>query len=212
MYGVKTHSMHADTPLKRLSNPSSLGFILNDRLKGILPDFRKRSHRYFIKTHAVLDRKHYIEEDDRAIYIVRDGRDALVSRAHFFADVYKEYKGQFQETLRRLVVEDIKYRPWSQSVMTWTDRPHTAYLYYEDLVASPVRLEVVSICRVMEALRVSIPRKDIKIPKFSNLHRSNPAFFRKGKAGAWREEMPEDLQKAFWERNQEGMEYHGYPR
>lgn len=209
MYGVKTHST-PDRLLSPLAIAGSLGMVFTSKIIRLLPAFRKRPQRYFIKTHAVLDHKNHIEEDDRAIYIIRDGRDTLVSRAHFYADAFPEYRGQFEKTLHRLVVGDMPCRPWGQSVMTWADRPRTAYLHYEDLVAGPVKLEALSICRAMEALGVSISRKDIKIPKFASLHKSNPVFFRKGKAGAWREEMPEDLQKIFWENNQEGMEYYGY--
>jgi len=184
--------------------------VFTSKVMDLLPAFRERSQRYFVKTHAVLDRKNHVQVGDRAIYIIRDGRDTLVSRAHFYADAFPEYRGQFEETLRRLVVGDMKCRPWSPSVMTWADRPRTAYIHYEDLVAGPAPLGTLVIARAMEALGVSIPRKDVKIPKFASLHRSNPAFFRKGKAGAWREEMPAELQEVFWENNRRGMEYYGY--
>ncbi len=212
MYGVKTHST-LDILLSRLPSALSSGFtfVPGKKLKGLLPAFRERSQRYFIKTHAALDRPHHIDGGDNAIYIIRDGRDTLVSRAHFYVSEFPEYKGQFQETLRRLVSNEMPCRPWSESVMTWADRPRTAYLYYEDLVPGPLR-PVLAIHGAMETLRVSIPRKDVKIPKFSTLHKSSPTFFRKGKVGVWKEEMSKELQDIFWKNNQEGMEHYGYAR
>lgn len=207
LYGIKTHSMHADAPLNKDNLKGPLGFVINARLKSRLPAFRERRRRYLIKTHAVLDRPNYIEEDDRAIYVVRDGRDALISRAHFFADRYKEYEGDFGRTLERLVTNDIRYRPWSESVMTWADRPNTAYVHYEDLVIDPF----MAIRDAMITLGVAIPEKAQKMPKFASLHDVDPAFFRAGRALSWMWEMPKELQEVFWENNHRGMEHYGYP-
>jgi len=206
LYGIKTHSMHADAPLNRQDYRVAYGFVINDKLKNKLYRLRDRPQRYFIKTHAVLDKPNYIQDEDKAIYIVRDGRDALVSRAHFFADKYAEYKGHFIGTLKRLVIEDIKYRPWSESVMTWAARPNTAYVRYEEMVVDPFG----ALGAAMAKLGVSIPKKSREMPKFTTLHDSDSTFFRRGAARAWVDEMPEELIQEFWTRNWRGMVYYGY--
>jgi hypothetical protein len=48
------------------------------------------------------------------------------------------------------------------------------------------------------------------MPTFDYLHGEFPELCRKGKVGAWRDEMPADLQELFWERHREAMARFGY--
>jgi hypothetical protein len=47
---------------------------------------------------------------------------------------------------------------------------------------------------------------------FEVLNQLQPAFFRKGRTGAWREEMPPALHRLFWQRHGETMTALGYNR
>jgi hypothetical protein len=48
------------------------------------------------------------------------------------------------------------------------------------------------------------------MPDLASLHERWPQFFRKGKAGSWREEMPIGLHELFWRHHAQAMNACGY--
>ena len=111
----------------------------------------------------------------------------------------------FEERLDALVSR----RTWSRHVRTWRTRSApTAILHYEELAADPAGV----LQRACDELEVPLPESTGEPVPFEVLHKRNPVIYRKGKAGAWREEMPARTERRFWKIHGEEMEALGYSR
>ncbi len=148
-----------------------------------------------------------------AVYIVRDGRDALVSYAHFaLSFVYKNAAEVvsadiLRNTIRDLILEpNSPYRTWSQNVEEWTTRKNTVVLLFEDLITQPAR----AADRAVTALGLNLPIVSQEIPTFRELKTVDPNFFRRGKKGEWQEVFNADLYDLFWQHNGATMTRFGY--
>jgi hypothetical protein len=139
---------------------------------------------HFVKTHE-------LATDDvfPAIYVVRDGREALVSLAHFLIDseignIGHDTAVHYWQTLHELITTNERYVGWSQKVQSWLHRPRTALVKFEELVKKPVEV-------VREALhKLQIDPRTERSPgqsvaSFDELHRESPRFFRAGASGTW---------------------------
>lgn len=118
-----------------------------------------------IKTHELPG-----PDTHRVIYIVRDGRAALVSYCHYL----RNFLGR-NITLEAAISGD-ELPSWSHHVDTWTlsGRSNLLLIRYEELVlARPDLLQKLSAF----IGRTVIRPYDIS---FSELHRLMPAFFRRG--------------------------------
>ena len=162
---------------------------------------------YFTKTHELPG-----EDSYPAIYIVRDGRDTLVSYAHFTIEIHNQNEcnktNDFYQTLCNLIRSTDAFGGWSQHVLSWISRKScTAIVKYEDMMQDP--LSTIQGC--LDQLGVTLdPQPDFAIPMFDKLHQYFPDFFRKGKIGSWKSEMPDDLHHLFWEYHAQAMEKIGY--
>jgi hypothetical protein len=136
----------------------------------------------------------------RAIYIIRDGRDVLVSYWHF-CNQRDGTQISFSEFLKKSADTTYFYGPWREHVLGWLDAKLDAKLVirYEDMICDPVRV-------LTEALRfVGISRSDKHIQDAVNrasfdelreLEREkglslaqlkSVTFFREGRVGSWRD-------------------------
>lgn len=182
------------------------GFEQLAKLELSFAEMSESAERYFIKTHDLPD------DDNPAIYLVRDGRDALVSHANFVLEydlkVVGPSRALFNDTLRSLIETDSSFGGWSGNVRAWTARSApTAIVRFEDLVADPIR----NVRRAANEIGFRSPEAGATgLLTFDELHRSHPEFFRRGKVGTWREEMPDDLHELFWRRHGETMGLLGY--
>src|SRR5262245_33348568 len=81
---------------------------------------RRSGEVHFIKTHRRRDER--VQEDDRAICLVRDGRDALVSYARMLSEDEPE---AFEEKLRELIdaPDGRGTGRWGANVLSWLERP-----------------------------------------------------------------------------------------
>lgn len=158
----------------------------------------------FIKTHGPP------ADDAPAVCIVRDGRDALVSYAHYLRCFDPAASGQpFGEVLSELISATDVHCNWSLCVNAWRARggsAPTAWLRYEALVEDPTA----AVAGCLARLGLDLKPTGGALPDFAELHRAWPAFFRKGKCGAWREEMSDELHRLFWRRHGAMMEEFGY--
>lgn len=201
--GIETYSIHDD----RLSQRIGLAGTVGHRPLASLPS-SPASTPSFVKTHRVPD------DTEPAIYLVRDGRDALVSYARYRV-AYRSKPGRARSVdseLRDLIEGLGPFGKWASHVFAWTrDRRGgtTTLVRFEDLIARPV-----------EVLRDALAETDTglevleagTIPTFEELHDRWPDFFRKGEAGTWRTEMSEEIQDLFWATNGDAMTYLGYTR
>jgi hypothetical protein len=160
---------------------------------------------FLVKTHDLPG------EDFPAIYLVRDGRDALVSHAHFVLEYdvrLPRDPERVRETLESLIAGEHSFGGWSRNVLAWTQRQtRTVVVRFEDLVAHPLDELRKAVAAV--GLTLHEERTD-DLPTFDDLNAQMPAFFRRGRVGGWRDEMPDDLHKLFWRRHGAVMTQLGY--
>lgn len=172
-----------------------------------LEEMRRSSQIYAVKTHELPG------DDSPALYLARDGRDCLVSYAHFDLQV-NQGKGsysqqEFSSVLTNLIVLNKSFGGWSRHVQEWTQRPApTAVIHFHDLIARPLPSVQAGLDRLGLALP---PTPSGSIPGFSELHERRPDLFRRGQIGSWRDEMPEVQQRLFWQHHALGMEILGAP-
>lgn len=190
-------------------NPRSLASELSlDPDADLRTALRELDETVFVKTHRVAPR----QDDDPALYLVRDGRDSLVSYAHFMKarGVPRFASLSFEEILAALLErDDHPYGSWSGNVRSWLDRDApTALVKFEELVEDPVA----TVRGALASLGVPLPEPDGRLPSFEELHRRNPLVFRRGKVGSWRSELPKRLEKRFWRLHGTEMEELGYNR
>jgi hypothetical protein len=160
----------------------------------------------FTKTHDLIA----ADESSPAVYVVRDGRDAYVSYAHFarHTDPAGLAAMSFDAVLRLLVTSPDHFGGWSRHVDTWTRRARTAVVFYEDLLADPAG----AIERACTVLGVVLPPPSGQLTTIDELRTRDPLNFRKGRAASWKEEMPADVERLFWELHGATMARLGYAR
>lgn len=143
----------------------------------------------FVKTHSVADAG---IETTSAIHLVRDGRDAIVSLAHFMQDALEE-KRPLAELMELLISGQQGFDSWAVHTLTWLGRP-TVLIDFESLVDEPIQV----VADAIETLEIGIDlNRDAEVKSFGELRRLAPMFWRRGKVGSYKDEMPEKLQEAF---------------
>lgn len=160
-----------------------------------------------------------------AIYLVRDGRDALVSMAHQRKDIIAT-GSDFNENLKMAIVAEYGgyFGGWSENCRQWVQRAQLV-IRYEDLISNTQE--------TMERVRklMHLPEPDYtRIPTFEQLKFGRPQygngteellgnlkvdnypekFYRKGKAGGWKDYMDDEMHDLFWSYHGEMMEHLGY--
>lgn len=161
----------------------------------------------------------------KAVYLVRDGRDAMVSIAHHRSDIVAPGSNFLNNMKAAIYAEnDSFFGGWSKNVEQWLARADLV-IRYEDLICDPAA--------ATERIRqlAGLPQSDYsRIPGFRELKYGTPRYgsgmdrdlseeerkalatknFRKGKAGAWQEEMPQELVDLFWSIHGDTMVRLGY--
>lgn len=125
--------------------------------------------RHFIKTH------HPPKDDQPCIYIVRDGRKAVLSYYYHFQQFFPDEK----RSLLDLVLGHDYYGDWTSHYRSWDPkrRPRTLLLSYEALLNNPAA----EIARIAEFLNLGAPLHVWRNP-FALLQQQDSEFFRKGTA------------------------------
>lgn len=179
----------------------------------------------FVKTHLLPDDLEPSDQGIPAIYLVRDGRDAMVSIAHHRSDIVNP-GSDFEMNLREAIVaaEGSFFGGWSENVLKWLERADLI-IRFEDLVKNPIE----QFKRVEALLPMPSANWD-NLPDFSEMKFGNPKyggqttskrikispqefskrFFRKGKAGSWKVDMPADMLDLFWRKHGHVMDRLGY--
>jgi Sulfotransferase domain len=162
---------------------------------------------HFVKTHDLPG-----TDSSPAIVLVRDGRDAVVSYAHFLLKTEKGIENptaaDFEQALEH-VIRSQEYGGWSQNVNAWADRVgDDNIIRYEDLISNPIDVST----GILHRFSLNGGPLFGTAPSFQELHVSIPWFFRRGVPGGWKDEMPGRLQDLFWTRSGDAMERFGYLR
>ena len=146
----------------------------------------------------------------RVVYLVRDGRDAMVSYFHYLEGTQKR-----KIDFLKMVTTGAELFPgkWHQHVEAWMANPHGAEMMiikYEDLILDPLP-QLEKFCQFASLERdKSFLEHVIEASDFNSLRKKEAAmgmgrtdwpagksFFRRGKVGSYRDEMPEAVQRAF---------------
>jgi hypothetical protein len=167
-----------------------------------------------------------------ALYVVRDPRDVAVSWAHHSGRSL-EWSVEFLASPDSAVCDDPafldrqlrqRFGSWSDHVRSWVDQPFfpVHVLRYEDCVADPVT----TFQRAFAAGGLPRSEKEVALAveraSFERLEAQEESdgfverpdrdtrFFRRGMAGAWKDELPDHLARRVAEQHAEVMARFGY--
>lgn len=154
------------------------------------------------------------------IYLVRDGRDAIISYYHFNVD-HRGYVETFDQYFHRHVVSNKmnSYREqlllkfmgdWSENVLSYLNKKNVMIIRYEDLMLEPVA----SFETMLKFIGANVDSKAIENAlelgrrqlKEKNERHDRP----RGVSGNWRERMSPAQQELFTNRHQRVIEMFGY--
>ena len=174
-----------------------------------------------VKTHIIPDNLPKNLRNMPSIYLIRDGRDAMVSMAHHRSDIVAPGSDFLTNLLDIITTEgNAHFGGWSNNVRKWTEKA-SIVIHFEDLIRNPIS----QIERLREI--IDLPEPDLsKLPSFKDLKYGDPKyggsrsgkvvdgftkkFFRKGKVGGWTSDMDEELEDILWAYHGRTMEEMGY--
>jgi glycosyltransferase involved in cell wall biosynthesis len=181
----------------------------------------------FVKTHDLPSVLHEFDAGIPAVYLVRDGRDSVCSMAHHRSDLVapgSDYLQNLKEAI--IAAKGSFFGGWSRNAEEWLERADLI-IRFEDLIRDPINTveNLRKICELPAPIVENLPTfESLKfgIPKYGHGMNSNFSekeklrqsgkFFRKGKTGGWKKDMPDDLHDLFWSYHGETMENFGYAR
>lgn len=205
LYGITTSVVYDVDGVARRVGEALVGY--EDRPANY-EAMRRSETLHFVKTHR--QRNDLIDPGDRAICLVRDGRDALVSWARQRSEADgSRYRGILEALIEN--ADTTGTGSWGCNVLSWLQPPlpHAVEVRYEALIANPVAVAA----RIVGMLAPQLPlRANAEIPSFAQLQTVDPLFFRRGMVGTHRDELPGDLHALFWSRpeNRDAMSLLGY--
>lgn len=219
IYGINTYSIHNDPLFDKLKGSAEV--VGHKKLEMNYEKMATSKQIFFVKTHNLP------YDNYPAIYLVRDGRDSLISYAHYIisfqekstiTNFYNKIKtlfggDEYAEILKKLILSSNSkyYNNWSENVTQWMNRDGLTFLIkFENLIENPLD----SIATAMQALPIENHNFKINasLPSFEELHTQWPDFFRQGKSGGWQTKMSQELQDLFWEHHGIVMNEIGYKR
>jgi hypothetical protein len=156
---------------------------------------RMGADQFFIKTHGKP------EDTAKAIYLVRDGRAAIVSHYHYRRAIAKE-----NVSLAQVVKGHVWGGGWSDNIDAWvfSGRPNTLVIRFEDLVSDEAGCAE-RLADFLQLKMASSGRID-----FSQLHAVAPSFFRKGSNTSNVSELEASCPGLFWQLHGQAMLRLGY--
>lgn len=171
-------------------------------------------------------RSHNLPRPDyrRVVYLLRDGRDVMVSYFHFFRNLQRR-EIDFLKLVRGQEPMTPRWK-WHQHVEAWLANPYQADLLvirYEDLKADPIRelrrfcafvgverddafLELVVQKASFESMRQKEARYGIGNPQWP----TDRFFVRRGVVGSHKDEMPAEALAAFLQEAGDTLRKLGY--
>ncbi|MGH6838352.1 MAG: sulfotransferase domain-containing protein [Methylocella sp.] len=182
--------------------------------------YRRYATPMFFKSHALPCAQYR-----RVVYLLRDGRDAMVSYRH-----YREAIDDVDYDFLKFVSPDTELYPchWSRHVDAWMQNPYGAQLLiikYEDLLREPVRqlkrfCQFTGISRETEhltAIAVAASYRNLR-DKEAKMGFGRPDqnfargefFFRRGIVGSYKDEMSPEVLAKFLDHAAETLRCHGY--
>jgi hypothetical protein len=176
-----------------------------------------------VKTHLPPGELKPADPSIPAVYIVRDGRDALVSMARQRSEIIapgSDYMTNLETAIRAR--DDTFFGGWSRNVTEWLERADVV-VRFEDLIRDPIG----EVERIRPLINLPAPERS-RLPSFDDLKKRDyplnekqrarngkvpsrrEKFFRRGEPGAWRDEMPIKMQALFRRLHGETLSELGY--
>ena len=180
--------------------------------------YRRYGSPMWFKSHA-LPAPHY----RKVIYLVRDGRDVMVSYLHHLQALERKV-----HDFLHLVSsgEGLFLSKWHEHVRQWQTNPYGADIItvrYEDLHADPLRelqrmcqfaglnRETTALQRAIEQARFGALREREKQLGWDNQHwPKDKPFVRRGAVGSYADEMPPEVLRAFLDEAADVLKAMGY--
>lgn len=188
VYHVTTYSMHAvDQRLNEAPTIAETGRLYQVELA----NHTINGPVHLVKTHSV----QHAGFRYRAIHLVRDPLDVIVSYAYFLRDIAGLPKS-YEDLMAAIINDTTGMIPWGSlhgtwpvHTLAWLARP-AVRIWFNDLIADPLRTVVNAVAGVMPGLR---PDLEAPIKSFTELRAEHAEFYRCGRHGQWRKAMPPDL-------------------
>lgn len=141
----------------------------------------------FVKAHP----SHFAATTYPALHLVRDGRDVLVSYAHYLQSIGD--KRPFEELLRHAVAGTDVCDHWGLHTMAWAAR-NVPRILFDDLITAPAD----TVCHAVGQLDLGLePNMAALIDTFAKLHKAHPEHYRSGCVGSWRDVWTDELDRVF---------------
>lgn len=178
-----------------------------------------------VKTHLLPSELTPEDASIPAVYLVRDGRDCMISLAHYRQQLLAPESDFYGNVLEAIdAAEGSHFGGWSRHVRTWCERA-SLVIHFEHLIADPIGC--------VEQLRpyIDLPSpKTNRLPQFTDLRSKDFKYgsgmqhgfgeqqrkhwreskFRAGRSGGWRDELPEPLHLRFLRRHGHELARLGY--
>ncbi len=146
---------------------------------------------YLIKTHDKPP-----NDTDKAIYLIRDGRECMLSYTK-----YQNKYGKIHKELIDTINGNTHFGSWREHIKAWDpkNRDNTLLIKFEDLIDDPYSF--------IDAIAsfTDIDPTGNNIPTFDELHKKNDKFFASGKKDTWKEHFSEEESNLFWLQNYHEM-------
>ena len=196
IFELKTYSVY---PEELISTEPQFKEVVGHKIQLSASDmeaFKNSEKLFLVKTHGPRERK-----EDKAIYIIRDGRDSIVSYYEYHRNVRKK-----ETDIESVIGGYIDFGSWSDHVKSWdpANNENTLLIKYEELITRPLEM----IKPLSGFLNIRAVKNDL--PSFEELKKINPVFFRKGKTGIWKNYFNEEQHILFWVHHYHVMNAFGY--
>jgi hypothetical protein len=198
-FGLKSYSL-AGTK-ERAMGGEPVGQLVGD-MNVNWSDELSRSLRADTGRHLVKTHEEPQSATDPCIYVVRDGRSAVVSYHHYLREV-----DGLDVSLNDVIDGNVYAGSWSDHYLQWQPktRPNTLFLRYEDITREPDR----AVRELAQFFDLS-PLRPFSI-EFEQLHQMNAAFFRTGENASNIAQLG-SAEPRFWEAHGALMSELGYSR
>lgn len=169
----------------------------------------------------------------KIIYITRNVKDAVLSRYHMYKGL-NYWKGGMEEFLDAFMNDDLAYLPyWPHVFEYWQIREHpNVYFTSYEIVKKDLKGSLSKICKFLEKPvteelldkavfhlsfnsmknnKANQTRQELinQIKKTSGIEENQFEFFRKGKVGSYKEELPEGYSEKIDEWSQKFLDQAG---
>jgi hypothetical protein len=195
-FGQASQSIYDDADLSDSELSSLVGHeTVGDDAQAFIARAAHERRNLYVKTHEMPP-----PDKHSSIYVVRDGRSAVVSHTHYLREILG------RDITLAEVIEGKVGHSWSRHVRAWMPRPHSLLVRYEDLAAG----KAATLKSISDFIgKPQLHAFDIS---FEALHAISPAFFRSGSDWTNILEMDGAAQRLFEQLHGETLHALGYGR